>query len=182
MGIDVSTLWDIITGKRKIKVCMIGLDNAGKSTILHQYKENRLIISPPTLRLVEETISYKDAVVTLCECGWEVSRRDMWRYGCENSNVLLFIVDASDRERIEEAMQMLHRALEQEVFIGVPLLVCANKQDAPLVMNQSEIIDCLKLQEIKQRVWYIIATSTAARTGLDQVLEWIYNNALQISS
>ena len=80
-------------------------------------------------------------------------QRPLWRHYYQNTDVLIFVVDSNDRERISESYDELWRFLAEEELKNCVLLVMANKQDLPNAMSITEITDKLKLHAIRNRTW-----------------------------
>ncbi|BHF81427.1 Arf GTPase arf1 [Sparganum proliferum] len=88
---------------------------------------------------------------------------------------LLFVVDSSDRERIDEAREELHGMLNEDELRDAALLVLANKQDLPNPMQASEITQRLGLSALHGRQWYVQATCATSGSGLYEGLDWLSN-------
>jgi signal recognition particle receptor subunit beta len=81
--------------------------------------------------------------------------RPLWRHYYQNTNAIIFVVDSGDRERMQLAMEELHRMLEEREMDGIPLLVYAHKQDLPNAMTVTEITGGLHLHKVRQRKWHV---------------------------
>jgi signal recognition particle receptor subunit beta len=82
-------------------------------------------------------------------------------------------VDSNDRDRIEDARNELERMLNEDELRDSVLLVLANKQDLPNAMGVSEIAEKLILNKVKNRKWYIQATTATTGEGLYEGLDWL---------
>ncbi|URE12671.1 ARF [Musa troglodytarum] len=128
-----------------MRILMVGLDAAGKTTILYKLKLGEIVTTIPTIGFNVETVEYKNISFTV----WDVGGRD------KNTEGLLFAVGSNDRDRVVEARDELHRMmLDEDELRDVVLLVFANKQDLPNAMNAAEITDKLGLHFLRQRHWY----------------------------
>merc|ERR1712006_44848 len=99
--------------------------------------------------------------------------RKLWRYYYQGTNGAIFIVDSSDRDRIEDAREELFRMLDSDEMRDAVLLVFANKQDLPGAMDSSEVADKLGLRELKNRKWFIQSACATRGDGLYEGLEWL---------
>ena len=104
--------------------------------------------------------------------------RSLWIHYYEYKNVLIFVVDSNDRERIDDAYNELMRALSDDKLKEALLLIYANKQDLPNAMNVSEITDRLKLHSIRNRNWAIMSSCATSGEGLYEGLDWVLNNLI----
>ena len=88
---------------------------------------------------------------------------------------MIFVVDSSDRDRIEEANEELHKALKEQELENVKVLIFANKQDLPQAMPSAEVAEKLHLSSIKGKPWYIQPCSAVSGDGLSEGLDWLAN-------
>ena len=97
---------------------------------------------------------------------WDVGGQDkirkLWRYYFQGTNGLIYVVDSSDRDRIQDAKDELEKMLQEPEMENVVLLVLANKQDLPNAMTATEITEKLELRQVRQK-WFI--QPTVAPTG-----------------
>jgi ADP-ribosylation factor protein 1 len=152
---------------------MVGLDAAGKTTILYKLKLDENVTTIPTIGFNVETVQYKKINFTMWDVGGQDKIRPLWRHYYANTNAVIFVVDSNDRERIGEARDELHKMLSDEQLKDCVLLVFANKQDLPNAMNAAEITDKLGLHSLRQRAWYIQSTCATSGDGLYEGLEWL---------
>ncbi|URE09827.1 ARF [Musa troglodytarum] len=150
-----------------MRILMVGLDAAGKTTILYKLKLGEIVTTIPTIGFNVETVEYKNISFTV----WDVGGRD------KNTEGLLFAVGSNDRDRVVEARDELHRMMLDELVLpfgriaDVGLLVFANKQDLPNAMNAAEITDKLGLHFLRQRRWLKLAGGASCRDILPLRLE-----------
>ena len=86
---------------------------------------------------------------------------------------MLFVIDSSDRRRIQECGQELIDLVDDEKLAGIPLIVFANKQDLLQALPANEIAEKLGLRNIRDRTWTIQACSAKTGAGLEEGMEWI---------
>lgn len=154
---------------------MVGLDAAGKTTILYKLKLGEIVTTIPTIGFNVETVEYKNICFTVWDVGGQNKIRLLWRHYFQNSQGLIFVVDSNDRERIAEAQEELQNMLVEEELRDAVLLVIANKQDLPNSMNAAELTDKLQLNTLRNRQWYIQAACATQGTGLYEGLDWLSN-------
>ncbi|CAD5218090.1 unnamed protein product [Bursaphelenchus okinawaensis] len=154
---------------------MVGLDAAGKTTILYKLKLGEIVTTIPTIGFNVETVEYKNISFTVWDVGGQDKIRPLWRYYFQNTQGLIFVVDSNDRERVEEAKDELARMLNEDELRDAVLLIFANKQDLPNAMSAAEITDKLGLHNLRNRNWYIQATCATTGDGLYEGLDWLSN-------
>jgi len=175
MGLTVSSLFQRLFGNKQVRILMVGLDAAGKTTILYKLKLGEIVTTIPTIGFNVETVEYKNISFTVWDVGGQDKIRPLWRHYFQNTQGLIFVIDSNDRERIGEARQELERMLNEDELREAILLIFANKQDLPNSMTAAEITDKLGLHSLRSRNWYIQATCATSGNGLYEGLDWLSN-------
>ncbi|XP_052792437.1 uncharacterized protein LOC128226542 [Mya arenaria] len=175
MGNMFGKLFSSLFGKKEMRILMVGLDAAGKTTILYKLKLGEIVTTIPTIGFNVETVEYKNISFTVWDVGGQDKIRPLWRHYFQNTQGLIFVVDSNDRERVPEAKEELNRMLGEDELREAILLVFANKQDLPNAMNAAEITDKLGLHGLRNRHWYIQATCATSGDGLYEGLDWLSN-------
>ena len=175
MGLTVSSLFQRLFGNKQVRILMVGLDAAGKTTILYKLKLGKFVTTIPTIGFNVETVEYKNISFTVWDVGGQDKIRPLWRHYFQNKQGLIFVIDSNDRERIGEARQELERMLNEDELRDAILLIFANKQDLPNSMTAAEITDKLGLHSLRSRNWYIQATCATSGNGLYEGLDWLSN-------
>ncbi|KAL3499952.1 hypothetical protein ACH5RR_039045 [Cinchona calisaya] len=147
---------------------MLGLDAAGKTTILYRLKLGEVVTTIPTFGFNVETVQYKNIFFTIWDVGGHEKCRPLWKYYFQNARGLIFVFDSNDRE--------LHLMLHADELRDAVLLVFANKADLPNAMNVTEVTDKLMLHSLRQRKWYVQSTCGMSGEGIYEGLEWLSNN------
>ena len=172
MGFAISKLFDRLFGKKEMRILMLGLDAAGKTTILYKLKLGEVVSSVPTIGFNVETVEYKNIKFTAWDVGGADKIRCLWKKCTHNTQGLIFVVDISDKERVDIAREEMQKMLEEEELKDSILLVLANKQDIG-VMSVPEITERLGLHSLKGRVWFIQGTCALNGDGLYDGLDWL---------
>eukprot|EP00027_Filamoeba_sp_ATCC50430_P001015 CAMPEP_0168555590 /NCGR_PEP_ID=MMETSP0413-20121227/8420_1 /TAXON_ID=136452 /ORGANISM="Filamoeba nolandi, Strain NC-AS-23-1" /LENGTH=179 /DNA_ID=CAMNT_0008586459 /DNA_START=78 /DNA_END=617 /DNA_ORIENTATION=+ len=162
-------------GKKDMRILMVGLDAAGKTTILYKLKLGEIVTTIPTIGFNVETVQYKNINFTVWDVGGQDKIRPLWRHYFQNTQGLIFVVDSNDRERISEAAEELNKMLNEDELRDAVLLVFANKQDLPNAMSIAEMTDKLGLHSIKNKKWYIQSCCATSGDGLYEGLDWLSN-------
>ncbi|GLH08147.1 hypothetical protein R5R35_008268 [Gryllus longicercus] len=175
MGLTLSSVLSRLFGKKQMRILMVGLDAAGKTTILYKLKLGEIVTTIPTIGFNVETVEYKNICFTVWDVGGQDKIRPLWRHYFQNTQGLIFVVDSNDRERISEAEKELQNMLQEDELRDAALLVFANKQDLPNAMSAAELTDKLGLNHLRNRHWYIQATCATQGDGLYEGLDWLSN-------
>jgi len=167
-------------GKSEKRILMVGLDAAGKTTILYKLKLGEVVTTIPTIGFNVETVEYKNISFTVWDVGGQDKIRPLWRHYYQNTQGIIFVVDSNDRERIDDtsgadnsAKEELNRMLAEDELRDAVLLVFANKQDLPNAMSVNEVTEKLGLNQLRNRKWYIQATCATTGDGLYEGLDWL---------
>nr|XP_020466769.1 ADP-ribosylation factor 4 [Monopterus albus] len=178
MGVIISHILSRFFSKTPVRILMVGLDAAGKTTLLYKLKLSEVVTTIPTIGFNVETVEYKNISFTVWDVGGQTIIRPLWRHYYTNTQGLIFVIDSNDPERIKEAADELHRMLEEDELRGVAVLVLANKQDLPRAMSVSDITEALGLSRVSHP-WFIQASCAISGTGLVEGLDWLSNQILK---
>ena len=174
MGGYLSSFFSNFFGTKEVRVLILGLDNAGKTTILYKlYNPNRVIRTYPTIGFNVEQVVYKNLNFNVWDLGGQTDIRPFWRCYCANTNGIIYVVDSCDTARMGISRTELICMLEEEELKGVPVLVFANKQDQPGAVTDVEVATQLGLYAIKDRQWHIRRTCGLNGDGLREGLDWM---------
>ena len=123
----MAKVWKKLIGKKELRILMVSLDAAGKTTILYQLKLGKFVTTIPSIGFNVETVDYKNISFTIWDVGGGDKIRLLWKYYYQNIQGLIFVIDCNDRDRIDLAREELHKFLLEEELKGATLLVFANK-------------------------------------------------------
>lgn len=169
----MSKLFDRLSAKKDCRILMVGLDAAGKTTILYKLKLGEVVTTIPTIGFNVETVEYKNINFTVWDVGGQDKIRPLWRHYYQNTQGLIFVVDSNDRDRIIEARDELTKMLNEDEMRDACVLVFANKQDLPNAMTAAEITDKLQLNQMRNRQWYIQSACATTGDGIYEGFDWL---------
>ncbi|KRH93066.1 GTP-binding ADP-ribosylation factor Arf1 [Pseudoloma neurophilia] len=167
MGAILSSLSKLFATKKPYSICMIGLDAAGKTTILYQMQVGTTTSTLPTIGFNVEKFHVGNVEFKCWDIGGQDKIRRVWSSYVELSNGIVFVVDITDEARWEDAGYELRNILEGNEHM--PLLILANKADDPedpdLPLKEKRMLEALKVDEIKNL--YTCRNVTAITSGTD---------------
>eukprot|EP00929_Paragymnodinium_shiwhaense_P119317 TRINITY_DN911_c0_g2_i1.p1 TRINITY_DN911_c0_g2~~TRINITY_DN911_c0_g2_i1.p1 ORF type:complete len:183 (-),score=50.01 TRINITY_DN911_c0_g2_i1:97-645(-) len=173
MGLMLTKVWDRLVGVQERRIVMVGLDAAGKTTVLYNLKLGEVVTTIPTIGFNVETVQYKNIEFTVWDIGGQEKLRNLWRHYYLGTHGIIFVVDSSDKDRIEDAREELQRMFRYEELKDSVLLVFANKQDLPDSMSSGQVAEKLGLGEMRNREWFVQAAQATTGDGLYEGLDWL---------
>jgi len=173
MGLAFTKIWQRMIGKTEMRILMVGLDAAGKTTILYKLKLGEVVTTIPTIGFNVETVEYKNLSFTVWDVGGQDKIRPLWRHYYQGTNGLIYVVDSNDRDRIEDAREELTKMINEDEMKDAVVLVFANKQDLPNAMTAAEITEKLGLHNLRNRQWFIQSACATTGDGLYEGLDWL---------
>jgi ADP-ribosylation factor-like protein 2 len=164
--------------EKEVRILILGLDNAGKTTVVKKLCGEPINTIEPTLGFQIQTLTYKNYQLNLWDVGGQKSIRAYWRNYFEQTDGLIWVVDSVDVYRLELCRDELSHVLQQERLAGASLLILANKQDVEGALSVETIADVLQLSssnndQYKNRHWNILACSAVTGEGLVAGMDWI---------
>jgi len=180
--------FDSIFRNKQAKICFLGCDNAGKTTLLQMLKDNTMTTRLPTVHpTCEELVIGKVSFLTYDLGGHETARR-IWKDYYASVDGIIFLVDAADRTRFSEASLELQRLLEDPCLAEVPIVVLGNKIDIPVAASEDEMRRSLGLHQhmtlgkdigkagtLQGRPLEVFMCSIMKRMGYTEAFQWLSN-------
>lgn len=175
-------LWEYTTRKDELNILMIGLDQAGKTTVLEKIKgmySNLPGMEPekilPTVGLNVGKIDVSSSTkLFIWDLGGQAGLRNIWDKYYADCHAILFIVDATDPRRFEEAKAALDKPLGSRDTFGAPLLVLANKSDQQeAAQSQDEVASSLGLSAVTSRPHKVLQASSHSGQGIADGMSWL---------
>lgn len=162
-----------IASNSEVRVLVLGLDNAGKTSILYRLQLGNVITTVPTVGFNLETLQYKNITFQVWDLGGQTGIRPYWRCYFTQTDAIIYVVDSTDRERMGVSKHELFSLLDEDELRRSVLLIFANKQDMPGAATESEIAAQLGLNTITNRTWSIILSSAHTGRGLVDGMDWL---------
>ncbi|XP_007070412.3 ADP-ribosylation factor-like protein 2 [Chelonia mydas] len=162
--------------ERELRLLMLGLDNAGKTTILKKFNGEDIDTISPTLGFNIKTLEHRGFKLNIWDVGGQTSLRSYWRNYFESTDGLIWVVDSADQQRLQVCKQELQSLLVEERLAGATLLIFANKQDLPGALSSNAIREALELDSIKSHHWCIQACSAFTGENLLTGIDWLLDD------
>ena len=178
MGQIATKIWNAFYGIKNCRMLLLGLDAAGKTTITYKMKLGEMLNTIPTIGFNVETLKFKNIEFNIWDIGGQNKIRTLWRHYFPNTNGIIFVIDSSDKQRINEAKKEIDYLMQHDDLKECPQLIFANKLDQN-VMSVAEVIDKLELQNIRGREWFCQGCSALTGTGLYEGFDWMANKIHQ---
>jgi ADP-ribosylation factor protein 1 len=164
---------------KQAQILLIGLDAAGKTTIVNKLKLATEKETVPTIGFSVQTVQYKNVKMHLWDVGGQERLRQLWRHYYDGANAIIWVLDSNDRDRADVARAELERVLKDPMLAGASLLVLCNKQDLPNRLTPPQVVDILGLKVnpelTRGRKWFVQGCSAASPNadGLYEGLDWL---------
>ena len=166
--------------EKEMRVLILGLDNAGKSTILRQIMGKDITEICPTVGFNIETLEFEGFKLNLWDVGGQKSLRSYWRNYFEATDGLIWVVDTSDKRRMIDCKNELHSLLQEERLMGASLLVFANKIDLPNCSPWEEVEKQLQLSKMNDsHHWTVKPCSAFTGENLIEGIRWLVSDISQ---
>ncbi|KAL3689047.1 hypothetical protein R1sor_015356 [Riccia sorocarpa] len=163
--------------EKEMRILMVGLDNAGKTTIVKRINGEDTSGISPTLGFNIKTMQFKNYRLNIWDVGGQKTLRSYWRNYYEQTDGMVWVVDSSDTRRLQDCRDELHGLLKEEKLLGSSLLIFANKQDLKGSLKPAEIAKVLDLHVMdKDRHWQILGCSAVTGDGLLDGFDWLVSD------
>lgn len=182
MGQVFRKLFDSFFGSKEMKVVMLGLDAAGKTTILYKLHIGEVLSTVPTIGFNVEKVQYKNVQFTVWDVGGQEKLRPLWKHYFSTTDGLIYVVDSLDRERIRKATAEFQAIVNDPFMRNSIILVFANKQDMKGAMTPAEVCEALGLFSLRDRRWHIQGTCATKGEGLYEGLDWLASTLKELQA
>lgn len=162
--------------EKEVRVLILGLDNAGKTTLLKKFNGEDTSTISPTLGFNIKTLDHRGFRMNMWDVGGQKSLRTYWRNYFESTDAVVWVVDSADKRRLQDCHDELHSLIGEEKLLGATLLVFANKQDLPGALPPEEIKEALELSTVNNLHWWIVPCSAFTGDNLLSGIDWMLDD------
>ncbi len=170
--------------QKKGKILFLGLDNAGKTTLLHVMRDDRVGAHHPTYHPHSEELVIEGCRFRTFDLGGHAAARLIWQDYFSTVDGIVYMVDASDPSRFPESREELRQLLESAELATVPLAVLGNKIDIPNAASEDELRSAFGLQshltygrqgkrDPNVRPIEVFMCSVVRRMGFREAFQWL---------
>ena len=172
-------LWNSIQQlfrSKNLKILILGLDNAGKTTLLKLLQHNRISMNAPTITPNLGTVEIFGSTIQAFDMGGHEAARSLWNDYMIGVDGIIFIIDVADRERIMEAKIELDKLLQDEALNDTPFLILGNKIDVPNALHEMDFKASLCMHLMRE-THHIQMCSIVNKINHLEGIKWLINKA-----
>ena len=174
MGFLISKIIEFFTKNRNnFKIIILGMQNAGKTTILYRLSLGQYIKTTPTITSNIEELIYSNVKFQAWDLDSQESTRSVWDVYHMNTDAVVFVIDSQDDENSEDSKLEFHKLLTNSNLRNSIILIFANKQDLMGAKTIDKLIEDYELNKIKNHIWYIQPCSAVKGEGLINGIKWL---------
>lgn len=184
----ISGFWEYIFAKTEVHILILGLDHAGKTTLLEQMKgifkkmpgipPERI---PPTIGLNLGKMDVERSRVIFWDLGGQVRMRSIWEKYYAEAHGMIFVIDSADVGRFEEARLAFDTVRHHEELRGIPVMLLANKQDLPGALAAEDIAINFEVHTSPPRSFRLQPASCLTCEGIEDGVRWVVEEARQVA-
>jgi len=142
-----STLNYLGLSKKSARIIFIGLDNAGKTTLLHVLRDNKLLVHEPTRHPQAEELVIGNIRFDAHDLGGHEAARRLWSYYLTGADGVIFLVDATAEDRLGEVKKELDSLMADKLFSTVPFAILGNKVDVKGALTEPQLKQALGIAD-----------------------------------
>lgn len=160
---------------KEASIIIIGLDNAGKSTLLHRLAKNAFGTFAPTEKPIEDEFNIAGISFKAYDLGGHEAVRQIWDDFLPECDGVVFVVDSADSDRLSECEEELSALSAESALYEVPIAVLFNKEDLPFALNSEDLEKSLNWGSLERREGPIknFRVSVLRETGYTEAFQWL---------
>ena len=174
MGFILSKIIEFFTKSRNnFKIIILGMQNAGKTTILYRLSLGQIVKTTPTIGSNVEELTYNNVKFQAWDLGGQESTRSVWDVYYMNTDAVVYVIDSQDDEYFEESKAQFHKLIHNQTLKNATILIFANKQDLPGSKDVNKLVQDYEFFKIRDHVWHIQPCSALKGEGLVTGIKWL---------
>ncbi|OQS54490.1 ADPATP carrier protein [Ecytonucleospora hepatopenaei] len=123
----LSSLLSVFKSDKQVSLTILGLDAAGKTTLVNLLRGETLH-TVPTIGFNAEEITIDKTTIRLWDVGGQTSIIVFWREYVKTTDGLIFVIDLADKDRFELAYNAF-KQLTDDLRENIPVFLLLNKTD-----------------------------------------------------
>ncbi|KAK8800260.1 hypothetical protein WA171_004895 [Blastocystis sp. BT1] len=161
--------------EHEMRILFLGLDNAGKTTIIRKLMNENTTDISPTMGFTISSLDYRNFHLNIWDIGGQGSIRKFWKNYYEETDAVVWVVDSGDKERLDLCKQQFREILFEEKLMGAAVLILCNKCDLNGAMPVDMITNYLEIKgpEFESRYWSVFSCSAVTGEGLKESFDWL---------
>uniref|UniRef100_A0A6B2G894 ADP-ribosylation factor-like protein 6 n=1 Tax=Myxobolus squamalis TaxID=59785 RepID=A0A6B2G894_MYXSQ len=174
----------LFSRKARYNILILGLDNAGKTTLIRfMSKKPPHAETIPTAGFSVEKVMLDNIVADAWDVGGQESFRNLWQHYYESASCVIFVIDATDKDRLQDAIDSIKSVVEQPLLAGRPFQVLLNKMDLDNTVTTKEVSEAIGSFFVQGKVKYcIMAVSAKTGEGCPEAINWLKNSLKKSSA
>jgi len=168
-------MFDLGLCEKEAKLVFLGLDNAGKTTLLNLLATNELRAFTPTQQPTMEEFTLGRVNFRTYDLGGHQMARRIWNEYSAEADGIIFLVDSADQSRFDEAAQEIRALIDNEAMSETPILILGNKIDLPESVGEGELCNRMGLDGFQGRAspHAIYMCSLVKKQGYKEGIQWL---------
>ncbi|KAJ2662145.1 ADP-ribosylation factor-like protein 8B [Coemansia sp. RSA 1200] len=169
--------------KEEMELTLVGLQNSGKTTLVNviasgQFTEDMI----PTVGCNMRKLTKGNVTMKLWDIGGQPRFRSMWERYCRGVNAIVFVIDAADHAKLDQARAELWSLVEKPALANIPVLVLGNKNDLDEALTVDQLIEAMNLQAITSCEVACYSISAKNQVNIDITLKWLIKHSSSAST
>ncbi|KAH3762185.1 ADP-ribosylation factor 1 [Pelomyxa schiedti] len=161
--------------KKPAALLLVGPLKSGKSTILYQLKLHQ-VVTNDVRGMNMETVKYKGYQCTVWDISGEAVFKNKWRDFFGNVQGIIYVVDTSNPETLEESLNDLQMLLNEFALLNMGILIFANKQDVSGALPAAQLLEKINARGAKNKKFHVQPSQALTGQGLQEGLDWLAHN------
>ena len=167
-----------VSKKKIFKISFIGLDQAGKSSVIQNILSNSFDETVNKRTLGMDVAKFE--INGLSFVAWDIGgqkgfRETVWQSYLQGSKGIIFVIDSADRVRLKESrLEFEKHIINNSLFQNVPVLILANKQDKENALTIKELNDFFNIQFIEKLSIKIFPISCKSGLNINSAFDWLW--------
>lgn len=165
-------VWGWFAPAKQANLLFLGLDNAGKTTLLHLMRDDKIIAHEPTRHPQQEEFQHGKVHIKAHDLGGHAAARRLWRQYFSDVHGVVFLIDTTDSARFDEARQELQQLLVD--LPDIPFLVLGNKIDLAMgIHSAAQLQQVLGVDPSVEKHIHVQLCSIVKRYGITEGFNWL---------